>query len=164
MIVNILDHIKLTKELNVYTITAVEQIRNNKARYCRYVDTKQWEAFSTLLVPKPDILIYDAAGQLIISFDNREAFVAACQGYVEGAQTIHQVHNDELCQVSDTEIRAIWSMEDCVIFPEADAVADPRPARHHGYGHYHEIWVLEDGVWRLARMELRRTILEITPK
>jgi len=67
-------------------------------------------------------------------------------GAIWRAQSSYQVHNDELAQVSDTEIRAIWSMEDCVIFPEADAGAT-RPARHHGYGHYHETWVLEDGAW-----------------
>jgi hypothetical protein len=148
----------------MYSMTPVEQVRVSKARYCRFVDTKQWEAFSELFIAAPEILIHDAADHLLVSFDTREAFVAACRGYLEGAQSIHQVHNDELTQVSDTEIRAIWSMEDCVIFPAADASADPRPARHHGYGHYHETWVLDDGGWRIARMELRRTILEITPK
>jgi hypothetical protein len=148
----------------MYQSSPFEQVRASKARYCRYVDTKQWEAFSSLFVAAPDILIYDTADQLIVSFDSREAFVAACRGYLEGAQSIHQVHNEEFTQVSGTEIGAIWSMQDCVIFPAADAAADPRPARHHGYGHYHETWVLEDGAWRIARMELRRTILEITPK
>ena len=51
-----------------------------------------------------------------------------------------------------------------MILPEADASVDPRPARHHGFGHYHETWVLEDGAWPMARMELRRTILEVTSK
>jgi hypothetical protein len=145
-------------------MTPVEQVRAAKARYCRYADTKQWEAFSALFIAAPQILIHDAADHLIVSFDTREAFVAACRSYLESAQSSHQVHNDELTQVSDTEIRAIWSMEDCVIFPAADASADPRPARHHGYSHYHETGVLDDGAWRIARMGLRRTILEITPR
>lgn len=146
----------------------IEQVRAAKARYARFVDTKQWDAASALFIGTPQILVYDVANQLIVSFDSREAYVEAyveaCRGYLEGAHSSHQVHNDELVQVSDTEIRAIWSMEDCVIFPEEDASADPRPARHHGYGHYHETWLLEDGTWRIARIELRRTILEITPK
>jgi len=145
-------------------MTPIAQVRTAKARYCRFADTKQWQAFAALFVASPEILIYGTDGQLEYSFDTRAAFVAACEGYLAGTQSIHQVHNDELEQVSDTEIRAIWSMEDCVIFPAVDAAIDPRPARHHGYGHYHESWVLEDGAWRLARMELRRTILEITSK
>lgn len=143
-------------------MSAFDQVRAAKARYCRHADTKQWDAFASAFVAHPQILIYDAADQLMVSFETREAFVAAARGYLEGAQSIHQVHNEELTQLSDTEINAIWSMEDCVIFP--DVADDPRPARHHGYGHYHERWILEDGAWRLARMELRRTILEITPK
>ena len=139
-------------------------MRAAKARYCRYVDTKQWDKLSALLVARPEILVYDDAGQLAYTFDSRDTYDAAVRGYLEGTQSIHQVHNEELDQVSDTEIRAIWSMEDCVIFPAADGAVDPRPARHHGYGHYHETWVLEGGEWRMARMELRRTILEITPK
>lgn len=50
---------------------------------------------------------------------------------------------------------------DCLIFPPT---ADTRPASIHGYGHYHESWEFEDGQWRIAKLELRRTILEITPK
>lgn len=146
------------------TMTPIEQVRAAKARYCRYADTKQWTAFSALFVPAPRIEVYDAADQLIVAFDTKEAFVAACKGYLVGAQSSHQVHNDELTQVSEKEIHAIWSMEDNVIFPVADAAVDPRPARHHGFGHYHETWVLEDGAWRMARMELRRTILEFAAK
>jgi hypothetical protein len=25
-------------------------------------------------------------------------------------------------------------------------------ARHCGYGHNHEVWLLEDGAWRIARI------------
>lgn len=148
----------------MYSTTPAEQVCTAKARYCRYVDTRQWEGFAALFIDNPEILIYGTDDELLISFDTREAFVSACQGYLEGAQSIHQVHNEELTQLSETDMRVIWSMEDCVIFPAADAATDPRPARHHGYGHYHETWVLLDGAWRIARMELRRTILEITAK
>jgi hypothetical protein len=70
----------------MYSMTPVEQVPVGKARYCRYADTKQWEGFSALFVAAPEILIYDAADQLIVSFDTREAFAAACRGYLEGTQ------------------------------------------------------------------------------
>ena len=148
----------------MYPTTPFEQVRAAKARYCRYVDTKQWEAFSELLVANPRIGIYDTANNLIVSFETREAFVAACQDYLAGTQSIHQVHNEELTQVSATEIHAIWSMEDQILFPPADANADPRPPRHHGYGHNNETWVIDEGEWRIGSMDLHRTILEVTPK
>jgi len=146
----------------MHTTTAFDQVRAAKARYCRYVDTKQWDAFGQLFTADPDIRIYDTANQLMVTFDRRDMFVAACADYLTGAQSIHQVHNEELTQVSETEVHAIWSMEDYILFPAADA--DPRPARHHGYGHYHETWVFSESAWRLASMTLHRTILEITPK
>jgi hypothetical protein len=140
--------------------SAIDQVRQAKARYCRYADTKQWDAFEDLFIPSPDIRILDVAGELVVAFSSRDLFVAAARDYLAGAQSIHQVHNDELTQVSDSEISAIWSMEDYILFPEP---ADGRPSRHHGYGHYHENWALTADGWRIASLELRRTILEITP-
>jgi hypothetical protein len=140
--------------------SAIDQVRQAKARYCRYVDTRQWDAFVNLFIPSPDVRIYDAAGELLVAFSSREVFAAASRDYLAGAQSIHQLHNDELTQVSESDIRAIWSMEDYILFPDA---ADGRPSRHHGYGHYHENWVLTDDGWRIASLELRRNILEITP-
>ena len=62
-----------------------EQVRNAKARYCRFVDTRQWAAFAELLVPSPEIRMFDPAGEVIASFDNREAFVASAEGFLAGA-------------------------------------------------------------------------------
>ena len=141
-------------------LAAFDQVRQAKARYCRYLDTRQWDAFTGLFVPAPDIRIHDTDDALVAAFTSRDAFTASAREYLAGARSIHQVHNSELTLVSDGEIGAIWSMEDYIVFPEQ---ADDRPARHHGYGHYHETWVHGAGGWRLARLDLRRTILEITP-
>lgn len=139
---------------------AFDQVRQAKARYCRYLDTKQWDAFADLFIPEPEITMYDEAGALVVAYSARDEFIVAARDYLEGARSIHQVHNDELTQVSDREIGAIWSMEDYILFPEGENV---RPSRHHGYGHYYETWVLTSEGWRIASLELRRTILEITP-
>jgi hypothetical protein len=141
-------------------VSAIEQVRQAKARYCRFLDTKQWDAFADLFIAAPEIGIYGTSGDLLAAFSSRDAFVSAAQGYLTGAQSIHQVHNDELTQRSEGQIGAIWSMEDHILFPKVD---DGRPARHHGYGHYHETWVQGADGWRIASLELHRTILEITP-
>jgi len=157
-------------EINMPTVSSpitptyahdADQVRLAKARYCRYLDTRQWAAFSDLFVPTPDIRIFGESNELLVSFSTREAFVEAARDYLEGARSIHQVHNDELTRVSQCEVGAIWSMEDLILFP---ADASGRPARHHGYGHYHETWVRDDAGWRISKMELRRTILQITPQ
>ncbi len=142
-------------------LALAETIRTLKARYCRYVDTHQWVEFAALFASKPIIRFFGEDGALLAEFDAVDEFVAVTKAYLSGVKSIHQVHNDEIDIVSETEISAVWSMEDYLIFPD---VNDGRPASMHGYGHYHETWRLEQGQWRLAHLELRRTILEIEPK
>ncbi|MDR7134387.1 3-phenylpropionate/cinnamic acid dioxygenase small subunit [Lysobacter niastensis] len=141
--------------------SAIEQIRVSKARYCRYLDTKQWNAFAALFTEDATARIVAPDGGLIAAFDSASTFVGAARQFLENAQSIHQVHNDELAILSPNEITAIWSMEDYIVFPTASA---NEPASVHGYGHYHETWLRTDGTWRIARLELRRTIFETTSK
>jgi len=142
-------------------LALAETIRTLKARYCRYVDTHQWVEFAALFASKPIIRFFGEDGALLAEFDAVDEFVAVTKAYLSGVKSSHQVHNDEIDIVSETEISAVWSMEDYLVFPK---VNDGRPASMHGYGHYHETWRLEEGKWRLAHLELRRTILEIEPK
>ncbi len=142
-------------------LALAETIRTLKARYCRYVDTHQWQEFAALFATKPTIRFFGEDGILLAEFEAADEFMAVTKAYLSGVKSIHQVHNDEIDIVSETEISAVWSMEDYLIFPNEN---DGRPASMHGYGHYHETWRLEEGQWRLAYLELRRTILEIEPK
>lgn len=136
----------------------VEQVRRAKARYARFVDTKEWEQLAELLEPALQFRMLDPAGNVVNAFNDRDSFMDAVRGALDGAQSIHQVHNDEIDQVSDAEISAIWSMEDVIIFrPGAEG-----PRRMHGYGHYHELWRLGPNGWRFSRVDLRRTILEFS--
>src|SRR5690348_5010225 len=116
---------------------AFGEIGIRKARYCRYVDTKRWKEFRELFSDTPDIRFIDAEGQTIHAFTSADEFVATSARYLEGARTIHQVHNAEMERMSYSEMNAIWSMEDYLVFPPT---GDTRPAIMHGYGHYHESW------------------------
>lgn len=138
-------------------LTIAEAIRQQKARYCRFIDTKQWDAFASLLKDGINALMYDPDGTLIASFDEASAFVKAARDFLAGARSIHQVHNSELAFEQDGTVSAIWSMEDYIVGlrPEVGF------GSMHGYGHYHETWErIDDGRWVIARLELRRTILE----
>lgn len=137
----------------------INTIRRQKAKYCRFVDTKNWDGFSSLFVERPSLHFYAPDGELLYEFNDRYEYVRAASTFLEGARTIHQVHNDEIDIISDTEIRAIWSMEDYLFL----APGNDRPKSIHGYGHYHETWRLTDGNWCITNIELRRTILETIP-
>ena len=75
-----------------------------------------------------------------------------------GARTAGVLRTPEV-ELPLDEISAIWSMEDYIVFPAAESGA----ASIHGYGHYHETWLQTHDNWCIARLELRRTILESTP-
>ena len=139
----------------------IKNIREAKSRYCRFVDTKQWKDFAKLFARKPKIRFLNVDGTVLAEFESTDDFVAVTTAYLTDTKTIHQVHNDEIEIVSETEVKAIWSMEDYIVFNDRE---DDRPASMHGYGHYHETWRLEENAWRLASIELRRTILEIKSK
>ena len=44
--------------------------------------------------------MFDPAGNMIVSHDDRDSFVTAARTGLEGAQSIHQMHNDEIDQIS----------------------------------------------------------------
>ena len=116
-------------------LALAETIRTLKARYCRYVDTHQWVEFAALFASKPMVRFFGEDGALLAEFEAVDEFVAVTKAYLSGVKSIHQVHNDEIDIVSETEISAVWSMEDYLVFPN---VNDGRPASMHGFGHYHE--------------------------
>ena len=140
---------------------AFDEIAARKARYCRFVDTKSWTDFAALFTATPQIRFLDVEGKLVDGFSSVSEFVAITARYLEGSRTIHQVHNAEMERVADDRVAAIWSMQDYLVFPPDD---DNRKGSMHGYGHYHETWELIGGKWRIATLELRRTILEIKAK
>ena len=137
--------------------TAEEQVGLAKAKYCRYIDTKDWDAFTALFVPEPRIRMFDPEDAQLFAFDDREAFAAVSREFLANARSIHQLHNAEIEQLAPDRIAATWSMEDLIVFPDAPSGG---MRRMNGYGHYHEIWVDGPEGWRISELELRRTILE----
>ncbi|MDI7925206.1 nuclear transport factor 2 family protein [Ferirhizobium litorale] len=141
-------------------LVLINTIRGQKARYCRFVDTKEWASLAELIADRPQLRFFAPDGTLLYEFDSAAEWIGLMRNYLDGSHTIHQVHNDEIEVVSDTEVKAIWSMEDYLLLAEGS----DRPASIHGFGHYYETWRLMDAKWRLTDLELRRTILEIKPR
>jgi len=138
-------------------LVLMNTIRDRKAKYCRFVDTKSWDALAALIVERPKLRFFGVDGALLYGFDSAATWIELMRSYLAGAHTIHQIHNSEIEIVSATEVHGIWSMEDYLILAEGD----DRPASLHGYGHYHEIWRFVDRSWRIAELDLYRTILHI---
>jgi hypothetical protein len=141
-----------------------EAIREKKARYCRYLDTKRWDALIGLGLPDATLTFHDVDGDILTIggvryvFDSPAAFAGTMSVVFRRARTSHQVTNSELSRLSDTEIAALWAMTDYIEYP---AIAGIFPVRILGHGHYHEVWQERDGDWLLKELVLKRTSLTI---
>ncbi len=128
----------------------IEQIRQLKARYFRFLDTKQWDAWRGLFTddftahvqgPHPD-LHYATPEQLVQ--ENRELLA--------DVPTVHHGHTSEISITGSDSATGIWAMYDRVELPGNF---------FEGYGHYHEEYRREPGGWKIRRMRITR--LKIAP-
>lgn len=135
----------------------IEAIRTLKARYCRFLDTRDIDAWRALFSPDVVVLLDLAPStggadpQTLPPLEGLAAFEPVVLGGIEGAATMHHCHTPEIEITSDSTATAIWAMEDLLIFPDGRQI--------HGAGHYHESYEKVDGSWRITRLHLTRTLL-----
>jgi hypothetical protein len=127
------------------TLLEIEAIKQLKARYCRFLDTKKWDDWRALFA---DDFVSDTSpsgGKLITGADE---FVAFVRGALEKQPTVHQVHAPEITVTSDTTATGIWALEDVVrLTPGVNL---------NGRGHYHETYEKVDGRWLIKTSTLTR--------
>ena len=134
-----------------------EIIRDRKAKYCRYLDTKQYDNWEKLFRVDAKVTFYKPDGTVMRAYDNVEKFFADTRDFFATTVTVHQIHNSEIELKSNAEASAIWAMEDWHRYTPTPE----RPAKSmHGYGHYYETWKLVDGEWVIASWELRRLLVD----
>jgi ketosteroid isomerase-like protein len=130
------------------------EISKVKARYCRFLDTKDWDAYTDLFTE--DLVLDDDPASGRVTRGRAEA-IKRIRSFVEHAQTGHHVHSPEM-DIRGDEADVIWAMQDRVIGP-----AQLNERAHTGFGHYHERYVRQDGRWRIASLKLRYVIFEAEP-
>lgn len=137
-------------------LQAIEEIKQLKARYFRYLDTKQWRRWATVFTA--DAVLEHPANrpEPVVG---RERIVALVSAQLSEAVTVHHGHTPEIEILDGTHARGVWAMRDVLSFP----LAGGRGRGHYeGAGHYIERYVKEsDGAWRIAHIHLRRLHVEI---
>lgn len=126
----------------------IEAIRQLKARYFRFMDTKDWSAMRTVFTP--DVVV-DVNGDGGGVFHGVDEFFTMLEPALQHVVTVHHGHMPEIDVTSPTTATGIWAMEDHLQFPPG---SDAREM--HGYGHYHETYVKVDGQWHIASLKLTR--------
>ena len=126
----------------------IEAIKQLKARYFRFLDTKEWAALEQLFIDDATVDMRTEGGK---ETRTAAAFIETLKSNLEGVTTVHHGHTPEIELTSPTTATGIWAMEDELWWPEG------APLRHmHGFGHYHETYRSVDGGWRIAGMALTR--------
>ena len=135
----------------------LKAIQELKARYCRFMDTKQWDQWRTLF---SEDLVMDVSDDVPEELGTaithgRDKSTAQVEAFVGHAITVHQVHTPEIALTSDRSATGLWAMADVVIWPEGTS---PMPGVNsiHGYGHYHETYCKEADGWKIATLKLTR--------
>lgn len=140
-------------------LEAHEAIRTVKARYCRYLDTKDWEGLASIFTSDMVLDVQADTGQP--PFVGRDAAIATIRWSVTDAQTAHQVHFSEITLDGD-EATVISPMQDRVVWAPGKAPV-PGLASITGYGHYRERYVREADGWKIAHLVLTRLVLDQEP-
>lgn len=143
---------------DVERLLAIEEIKSLKGRYCRCVDTQDWDAWRECFVPEV-LLIVDGFEEQIYS-DGIEQVVSNCIKLLDGATTVHQVHNPEIEILSDTEATGIWALHDILKWPRPNMFGLTSLV---GYGNYHEKYVKTPLGWRIRECLITRYYQELEP-
>ena len=129
----------------------IEAIKQLKARYCRLMDTKDWEGYRRVFTDDVTMDTSDAGGNIIVGADD---FLEFLLGAIGDAVTVHQCHTPEIEVTSPSTATGIWAMEDMLRYPNGVEL--------HGYGHYYESYEKQDGEWRVKSSKLTRLRADFT--
>lgn len=121
-----------------------------KARYCRYLDTKDWAGYAACFT---DDAVLDTTGSGGARIEGRDALVAYVRSSIsEDTITTHHVHAPEISVEGDTAT-AIWAMQDRNVWPSGRKLL--------GFGHYHERYRRQGSEWRITESKLTRINMEL---
>lgn len=127
-------------------LVAIEEIKRLKYRYLRYLDGKEWAAFTETLSPG----ITAKYGKFV--FDNRDDLVAFMRKHMGRNEflTEHFAGHPEITVDGDTA-HGLWRLSDTVLIPAENVMM-------RGSAEYEDEYARdEDGRWRITRTGYERT-------
>jgi uncharacterized protein (TIGR02246 family) len=129
----------------VQRLLDIEEIKQLKARYFRFLDTQDWDGLAEVFTADA---VMDADGFVE---HGRDEILAFLPEVLRGVVTTHHGHMPEITVTGSDTATGVWAMFDYLTFP-----GGPPPKGLRGYGHYHEEYVREPDGWRIRRLTLTR--------
>lgn len=134
------------------TLLAIEEIKQLKARYFRYVDTKQWDLLRRVFTDDCTFAFEGVVPGRVSRYGSVEDFVGGLQVILGGVTSVHHGHTPEITLVDPRTATGIWPMTDLLERPPGHPLSS-----FTGYGHYHEEY-RKDDEWRIASVYLSRLL------
>ena len=134
-------------------MTDLERIKQLKAKYCRYVDTKQWDRLRAIFAPG---VRFEGLGSAPTGA-SLDDFIKGISTRMKTSVSIHHCHTPEIEFTGADSARGVWAMMDFVDWPSGP---NPRETPDHrgffGFGYYEEEYVRTPAGWRIAFLRLTR--------
>jgi hypothetical protein len=136
----------------IQRLTSIEEIKQLRARYTRYIDTQDWEGLRSVITE--DFHSETDRGAL----DGRAQVIESVSTSLAGASTAHHCHTPEITVTGHDTATGIWAMQDHV-----KMTLNGNPFSFRGAGHYHETYVRTPEGWRISSSVLRRLSVDPLP-
>lgn len=130
----------------------IEQIKQLKARYFRFLDGRDWASLRMLFT---DDCVFESEGTRGV--DGPDAFISRVKELITPGISVHQGFMPEITITGPDAATGVWAMHDYLEYED-------RPGQRglHGYGHYAEGyrrdaargWLISE--WRLTRLRVDR--------
>ena len=130
-------------------LLAIAAIRQVKAAYCRFVDTKQWDRLRALFTDDAKI----EGSSLVADGSSVAEFIDGSSQRFIDVVSIHHVHEPEIMLTGPNMARGCWPMSDYVEFLKGDPIVG---RGWIGWGSYEEAYRRVDDEWRIAFMRIAR--------
>ncbi|OLT12133.1 DUF4440 domain-containing protein [Actinomadura sp. CNU-125] len=129
----------------------IEALKRLKARYCRTLDTKDWDGMRPIFADDAVVDTTGSGGGVITGAD---AFMTFLREHLADHVTVHHCHMPEITLTSPSTATGIWAMEDRIRWAGGGELI--------GFGHYHETYEKTGGTWRIKTTTLTRLRLDMT--
>lgn len=145
-------------------LSAIEEIRQVKARYFRGVDLSDGDLVRGVLAEDCELDYRGCCTDPATGRDFLPAMNVIVRGRASwvadglkraGIVSVHQGHQAEIELTSEATARATWAMTDRLYMP-----ANSPFAVMVGYGHYHETYEKSGGQWRIKTLRITRLRVE----
>ena len=146
-------------------LTAIDAIRQAKARYWRGVDGCDGDLVRSVLAPDCALDYRGCCRDPASGVDHLPAMNVVLRGRESwlsdgmarfGIVSVHQGHQNEIAITGADSATGIWSFTDRMFFPAGGAFT-----RLTGYGFYHETYVRQGGDWLIATLRITRIRVEV---